>query len=88
MVSHAALYYPSFVIKDSEFLLSQALYWEHIYRLKPAGFDTPDSPVAKTLSDAGILRDLDPTQYASGASSQFREFIDRCPREVCGPCSR
>lgn len=71
-----ALYYPYFHVRSEEWLKVSALYWPHIYRLIPSGYQTRDSMAAKYLSEyAGILVSVDPGISVNTVSQEVMAAI-------------
>jgi hypothetical protein len=61
-VERPGLYFPFVHVRDDNWLKAVALYWPSVSRLVPDGYLKRDSPTARALADAGVLRDREPGQ--------------------------
>ncbi|WP_410630966.1 DUF6236 family protein [Amycolatopsis sp. cmx-4-83] len=73
-----ALYYPDIHIRDDTWLKYAALYWPKMARLRPNGYPTDDSTVARVLQDeARWLIDLTPPAWAAAdVGEPFLQLIN------------
>jgi len=72
-----ALYYPYIGFKDPSWIKGMALFYESIYRIVPDTIIPDDHPeLQPLLEDPAIGRMIEPSIYASEASSDFFDNID------------
>ncbi|MBF6329593.1 DUF6236 family protein [Nocardia transvalensis] len=78
MVDSVALYYPHIHIRDDDWLKYAVLYWPRMTRLRPFGYPTSDSSVARILRDRERwLVDLAPPAWAADEVGQlFLALLD------------
>lgn len=78
MVDPFALYYPDIHVRDDKWLKYAALYWPKMARLRPTGYPTDDSAVARVLQDeARWLIDITPPAWAAAEVGQpFLQLIN------------
>lgn len=71
-----ALYYPYIHVRDDTWLKYAALYWPKMGRLRPQGYRTTDSPVARALQqELDWIVDIEPGVAAELAKQPFVELL-------------
>jgi hypothetical protein len=76
-VERPGLYFPFVHVRDDNWLKAVALYWPSVSRLVPDGYLKRDSPTARALADAGVLRDREPGQLVPMALADLLETMRR-----------
>lgn len=57
------LYYPSMDFIDCDWVKRSLMYWDYVYRIVPDGYHPDDGDDIRTLVDAGLIRNIAPTQH-------------------------
>lgn len=71
-----ALYYPYIHVRDDTWLKYAALYWPKMGRLRPHGYRTTDSPVARALrQELDWIVDIEPGAATELAKQPFVELL-------------
>ena len=76
MTSNSTLYYPTIEFANPHWLWTASILWDHIYRIVPENYSPADSNnIKELLSSSDIIHDINPTNYASNAFSEFKQFM-------------
>ncbi|WP_158300680.1 DUF6236 family protein [Chromobacterium sp. ATCC 53434] len=71
-MSNGVLYYPSINLSSIEYLKALSLFYDHLYRIVPAGVDIRDADGVEYLEDIGFVRPgLNPAPYVEATSDVF-----------------
>lgn len=80
---HSVLYYPSIEFQSIEWLKKALLFWDHVYRIVPAGYSPNDSNEIKLFIEKGLIIDIPVSEgeklKAAQAFIRFRNSLEYLP---------
>lgn len=79
-MNSSILYYPTieFQREDYNWLWNASLFWDKIYRIVPPGYNLNEPSNIKELCSTGEIGiPISPIKYASNASKEFLDFIEK-----------
>ncbi|MBF0423591.1 MAG: hypothetical protein HQL73_11425 [Magnetococcales bacterium] len=76
MDNHSALFYPYIDMRDAGWFKAMSMFYEHVYRIVPAGVTTNDPDELKPLIESqAIGKQIDPGRYAADTAEKFLQKI-------------
>ena len=78
-ISDYILYYPSIEFQSMDWVKSSLLLWDNVYRIVPKGYEPNDNDEIRAFVDAGLIRNIMPTDEEKKG---FKKRAERTYRQM------